>query len=100
MTRFEIRLQGENYLLNIDGEPQRFGFFTTRLVRAESPEQAVKIAIIKVHQDAYLQSSVINEGQNRPSLRLVEVRKIGFFRYLRRKSAKGFSFYEEEDPCR
>lgn len=97
MKRFEVQLQGKNYLLNIDGELKKFGFYVTKFVKANNSEEAVKKAKILIHQDAYLKSSVINEGGHRPSINLVKIYEIGFFKFFINKSATGFTFYVEDE---
>jgi len=43
MKRFEVKLHGKNFLLNLDGELKKFGFYATKFVKAENPQEAEKI---------------------------------------------------------
>jgi hypothetical protein len=47
MKKFKVKLHGKNFFLNLDGEPKKLGFYTTRFVKAANPEEAEKIAVIK-----------------------------------------------------
>ena len=40
MKRFKVKLHGENFLLNLDGELKKFGFYATKFVKAENPQEA------------------------------------------------------------
>ncbi len=40
MNRYRVRLNGRNFLLNLEGDAQKFGFHTTRDTEAESFEDA------------------------------------------------------------
>ena len=62
MKRFKVKLHGKNFLLNLDGEPKKFVFYTTRFVKAETPQEAEKIAIILTHQNPNLRDTVLNEN--------------------------------------
>ena len=54
MRRFMVKLHGENFLLNLDGELKKFGFYATTFVKAKNPQEAEKIAIIFIHQNRNL----------------------------------------------
>jgi len=58
MKRFKVKLHGKNFLLNLDGEPKKFGFYATRFVKAEDPQEAEKIAVILTHQNPNLRKTV------------------------------------------
>jgi len=97
MKRFKVKLHGENFLLNLDGEFKKFGFYATRFVKAETPQQAEKIAVILTHQNPNLRNSVLNEQTDRPAISLEEIKEVGFFKFLAKKSTTDFTFYPEDD---
>jgi len=97
MKRFKVKLHGENFLLNLDGEFKKFGFYATRFVKAETPQQAEKIAVILTHQDPNLRNCVLNEHADRPAISLEEIKEVGFLKFLAKKSTTDFTFYPEDD---
>jgi hypothetical protein len=50
MKRFKVKLHGKNFLLNYDGELKKFGFFATKFVKAENPQEAEKMDIKKARE--------------------------------------------------
>ena len=97
MKRFKVKLHGENFLLNLDGEFRKYGFYATEFVRAESPQEAEKIALILIHQNPNLRDSVLNENFDRPKTNLEEIKQVNFLKYFAKKSTTGFTFYPEDE---
>ena len=96
MKRFKVKLHGENFLLNIDGELKKFGFYATIFVKAENPQEAEKIAIILIHQNPNLRDTVLNENIDRPKINLEEIKEVGFLKFFAKKSTTDFTFYPED----
>ena len=97
MKKFKVKLHGKNFLLNLDGELNKFGFYATRFVRAESPQEAEKIAIILTHQNPNLRDTILNEKADRPTISLEEIKEVGFLKFFAKKSTTGFTFYPEDE---
>lgn len=97
MKKFKVQLHGRNFLLNVDGEPGKFGFHATRFVIAENPQEAGKIAVILIHQSPVLRDMVINESSDRSIIELVEIRAVNWFTFLAKKSTKDITFYAEDE---
>jgi hypothetical protein len=97
MKRFKVKLHGKNFLLNLDGELKKFGFYATKFVKAENPKEAEKIAIILIHQNPNLRDTVLNEKADRPTINLEEIKEVNFLKFLAQKSTTGFTFYPEDE---
>jgi hypothetical protein len=97
MKRFEVKLHGKNFLLNLDGELKKFGFYATKFVKAENPQEAEKIAIILIRQNPNLRDTVLNENADRPTINLEEIKEINFLKFFAKKSTTGFTFYPEDE---
>ena len=54
MKLFSCSIEGRNFPLDLDGEPALLGFYTTRFVRAESPEKAELLALELLRADPTL----------------------------------------------
>ena len=97
MKRFEVKLHGKNFLLNLDGELKKFGFYATKFVKAENPQEAEKMAIILIHQNPNLRGTALNENADRPTINLEEIKEVNLLRFFAKKSTTDFTFYPEDE---
>ena len=96
MKRYKIQLKGENFLLNFTGEPRKFGFHATRFLKAKSPEEAEKMAIIMIRQTPELRSTVASEQTDLPRIILESIREINPLLFLIKQSTTLLKFHAEE----
>lgn len=96
MSRYKVHLRGENFLLNLDGDHGKFGFSTARVITADNQEEAVRIAIIRVHQELNQSSNVIKDVPDTPRIILDRVEKLKFFHFIKKKESCGFNFISED----
>ena len=54
MKLFRCFIQGENFPLQFEGQPELLGFHTARFIRAETPEQAELVALEMLRTDPKL----------------------------------------------
>jgi len=40
MIKYQVMLEGKNFLLNMEGSIKKYGFYTTRYLEANDPEDA------------------------------------------------------------
>ena len=97
MKRFKLKFHGENFLLNLDGELKKYGFYATKFVKAENPQEAEKIAIILIRQYPNLRNTLSNESTDRPKINLDEIKEINFLKFSSKKSTTDFTFYPEDE---
>ena len=97
MKRYKVKLHGENFLLNLDGDLKKYGFFATKFVKAKNPKEAEKIAIILIRQNPNLRDTVLNENADRPTINLGEINEINSLMFFAKKSTTDFTFYPEDD---
>jgi hypothetical protein len=97
MKRFKVKLHGENFLLNLDGDFKKYGFYATKFVRAENPQEAEKIATILIHQNPNLRDTVLNENTDRPRINIEEIEEVKFLKFFTQKSTTSFTFYPEDE---
>jgi hypothetical protein len=96
MEKFEVKLHGENFFFNQNGEPWKFGFHARRFVRAKNPEEAGKMALILMRQSPVLKESLADESLARQVIHLVEVKKANRFTFLFKESKVDIEFYPED----
>ena len=93
MPLFRVQLRGENFLLNLTGEPELLGFEVTHFIKAEDEEQARRVGLIQVRKDRRLSSALLNPPENPTRLRCVGIKKV----WWRRASIDGrYSFHRME----
>jgi hypothetical protein len=97
MKKFEVKLHGTNFYFNLDGELKKFGFYATKFVEAENPQEAKKIAVILSYQNPNLKSAVLNQDVFRPSINLEEIKEVNFLKFFTKKSATDFTFYPVDE---
>jgi hypothetical protein len=96
MKRFKVKLHGKNFLFNLDGELRKFGFYATKFVKAENPQEAEKISMILIRQNPKLRDTVFNEKADRPIINLEEIEEVSFLKFFAKKSTTDFTFYPED----
>ncbi|MEW5251757.1 hypothetical protein [Microbulbifer discodermiae] len=91
--KYGVRLQGENYELEIDGKKKPFGFITTIFVKAKTVEEAEIAAVNLVRNDVLLNGLMISGSPYISTLRSTEIWEE---RWWKRLGGKGYSFFPME----
>jgi hypothetical protein len=94
MTEWRVFLNGQNFWLQSEGVPKRFGFYTTRFVEAQDPDAAETAAVQMLREDVTLQH-VLNDRSDPPMIYAEEITEA-----VKRDPEygnTGYSFYPEED---
>jgi len=97
MKRYRVSLRGSNLLLSVDGEHRRCGFTAERCLRAASPEEAGKTALILVRQSPLLQEQQQEQFGQGLQLEIEEVREIGWLAFQRGRNNRHLEFFSEEE---
>jgi len=80
MPLFKVCIRGENFLMNLTGEPEVIGFHATYFVKAQTEEEAEHVATIKVRKNSYLNGALLNSPKNPNRLVCEEITKVWFRR--------------------
>lgn len=94
MKKFKVILNGRNFRVPSESKVQKLGFFTTRWVEANDPNEAELQAVVLVKNDSDLRAAVKNEPADPPTIHLEEVIEVADFEGVEVPGA-GYSFYEE-----
>ena len=97
MKRFKIELRGENFLLNLDGEPRKFGFHLSRYLRAVDEATAEKTASILVRQIPTLKQGVCNNCEDPPRICLAQISEVNPLLFALLHKRQRFELLVEED---
>ncbi len=98
MKCFQVDLKGENFLLNLDGEPRKFGFTLSRYLRAENAAVAEKTAIILARQLPTLKQVLVGDNEDPPRIIVQKTRGISPLKFAFRRRKPQFELHAEEDP--
>ena len=96
LKKYEVILNGVNYLLDVNGETKNMGFYVTRYVEGKSPEEAKSKAIELIKNLPDLNLMTQNKHDNPPILHLAEMYEIDNFSGIETLEP-GFGFYKENE---
>lgn len=74
--KYKVFLKGQNLWLNLDGQPERLGFYTTRFVEAATGENAATTAVQMIRDDPDISSQILNKPSDAPVVFAEEVEEI------------------------
>ena len=91
MKKYSVMLRGENFEVNLEeGGVENLGFITTRVVKADSLDEAEQMAVNLVKNDQSLIKVMRTCSQHEPTIYLESISKASFFQ---RVGGEGYSFY-------
>ena len=93
--KYKVLVRGDNFWLNLEGENQKLGFYTTRFVEAQNEDEAEEKAIALLRNDPKLRSGVLNEQSDSPVMFAEEIVELNSFDGLKIPGT-GFIFYPKE----
>ena len=93
MKKYKVLLSGENFELNFEGKTDNFGFYTTRIVKAYSEEEAEIKAIELIKTDNNLLSMLIKNSEYESKIFLEEILKASWWQ---RTGGEGYTFFSME----
>lgn len=94
MRYFRVLLLGEHYKLTWLNRPRFMGFYVTRFVECSSIEEAQSLALASIRSDESLNSMVMNDEHDPPSLRVDSLEEISKFDFA--ETPPGFVYFEEK----
>lgn len=95
MNKYRVILEGRNFLLDANGEIQKYGFYATRYVEASTPDEAERNAVQTIRGDSLLTDSVMNENADPPMIYLDSLDVLSSFDGVN-APGNGYSFYMDE----
>ena len=77
MKKYRVMVEGVNFLIEMDSEVRKFGFFTTRFVEARDKEEAEARALDMLRVE--LKRLVRNEKSDSPMMFVEEIEELETF---------------------
>ena len=94
MKHYRVLLNGENFLLNMEGKESYMGFYTTRFVTAASPEEAEQSAVNDIKTDDKIKGTILNSTEHEtPMIYMDEIEEI---QENEKEESYGFGWYNME----
>jgi len=89
MNKYHLLMNGQNFIVDMDGKAAKHGFFQNFFLEADSPEQAENLAVRKIREDEELKAVVQNPKDDPPTILLEEMSEVeGSFDVEAMKSGK------------
>ena len=73
MPKYKVEIDGQNFLINMDGRQAKYGFFMFRLVDADDEAAAAKQAVQMVRDAPNLGDTVLNRGDDAPTIDVLSI---------------------------
>jgi hypothetical protein len=93
--RYLVMLEGANLWMVMND--LKFGFFTTRYLKAENPNFAINAAIALIEQELFGGKIIKNSPIDPPVFTVSAIREIGWLEFILKKPGKGFTFFPENE---
>jgi hypothetical protein len=90
---FRVALNGEDFWLQMEGRPQRVGFFTTRFVEASHAQEAELAAVDLLRRDEKLKP--LNDRSDPPGIFADEIEEVDQADVPR--VVPGFAFFLDDE---
>ena len=94
MPKYSVMINGENFLLCLDGEEKKMGFYVVRYVEADCPENAELAAVKLVRGIGRLRAITRNTPDDPPMMYLEEMHELASFDDIENLEP-GLGFYVE-----
>ena len=90
MKKYKVLLLGENFEVNFEGKIENLGFYTTRVVAANSEEEAENKAVQSIREDEHLIAMMLKNSAYEPKIYLEEIEIIPWWKRI---GKQGYSFF-------
>jgi len=77
MRKYEICIEGKNFLIERDGEVKKRGFYAARFIEADDMSAATGLAMDSFRKE--LKGRVLNDSDDPPAMKVIDVRDVYFF---------------------
>ncbi len=97
MAFYQLLLEGKNFCFTFDEKIVNGGFYTTRWIKAESPEEAEEKAVELIKNDDSLKRMIVKSSDTKPLIFLEAISTVSWFTYFRKSPGNGYTLYDEQD---
>ncbi len=94
MPKFQVELNGRNFLLDMEGKIAKYGFITMRFVEAPDANAAELTAVEMLRSTEDLRSAAQNSPDDPPVMDVTDIAEVESFD-MEGDQQPGFIWYEE-----
>jgi acetolactate synthase regulatory subunit len=94
MLMYQVEINGRNFLLDVEGQVAKHGFFTICFVEAEDPAAAENTAIRIIRETQKLRDLMRNASNDPPVMDVTQIIEVGSFNQIENPEP-GFVWYVE-----
>jgi hypothetical protein len=94
MPKYQVEIEGQNFLVDLEGKLARHGFFTYRFVESIDPPAAENAALQMIRETQHLRDLVRNASDDPPVMDVVQIVELETFEGIENQEP-GFVWYEE-----
>jgi hypothetical protein len=95
MAAFRVMINGQNFLVEMDGRVAMYGFFTTRRVEAADPAAAEHAAVQMIRETQRVRDLVCNDPADPPVMDVTSIIELESGEEIESRET-GFVWYEEK----
>jgi hypothetical protein len=94
MPRYKVEINGQNFLIHMEGQIAKYGFFTTRFVEATDSTAAENTAVQMIRETQRLRELVRNAPDDPPVMDVIGITEMESVDGTGSREP-GFAWYEE-----
>jgi hypothetical protein len=94
MPNYEVEINGQNFMIDMDGRVAKHGFFITRFVEVTDPAAAENAAVQMIRETQRLRDIVRNDSGDPPVMDVTSIVELESFEGIENREP-GFVWYEE-----
>ncbi len=76
VPNYRVQIDGQNFLIDMDGAVDKYGFITWRVVQAAEPHAAEKAAVEMLRNDQSLHRLTLNDPGDPPVMDVLEIEEL------------------------
>lgn len=95
MPKYRVTINGRNYLIPVDEDVKRMGFYKTYFLEAENPADAENSAVQRIIDDPKWNGKIHNTEDDRPMMFLESIAEIETFHEVPSRE-QGYVLYPED----
>ena len=94
MPKYQVEINGQNFLLDVESRVGKHGFFTARFVEAANPAAAENAAVRTIRETPRLRKLVRNTSDDPPIMEVTQIVELESFDGIENREP-GFVWYVE-----
>ena len=96
MKKYRLLINGRNVLLDLDGKPQKHGFYQNFFIEAENTKQAELLVNARILRDKKFEEIILNSDNDPPIIHLETFWELDSLDYVGNYIVPGRTYYVEK----